>query len=90
MKLIQACENGNLELIKQLVQEGADLHTNDDYALGVAALNGHLAIVKFLVQHGANVHAGCDLALRYARSPSIVDYLKQIIRKEKIEELNVS
>ncbi len=77
-------------MIKKLVQDGADIHERDDYALGVAALNGHLDVVKYLVQNGADIHARDDYMLRNVIHSGIVDYLKSIVRKEKIEDLNVS
>lgn len=35
-----------------LVEQGADIHANGDYALRWAAKNGHLDVVKYLVKQG--------------------------------------
>ena len=44
--LINAARSGNLEIVKYLVDHGADVNKGD--ALGYAASSGHLDIVKFL------------------------------------------
>ncbi len=51
--LIAASEDGNLDVVKYLVSQGADIHADKDWALGLAAENGHLAIVKYLKLQGA-------------------------------------
>jgi len=56
----------NLEVIKKLVSEGANVQACDDWALRWAAQNGHLEIVQYLVSVGANVHVENDYSLRWA------------------------
>ena len=46
--LIKAVESGNLETVKFLVEKGADVHADDDWALCWSASNGHLEVVKYL------------------------------------------
>ena len=41
-----AAENGHFEVVKLLVEKGADIHALNDYALRYAAENGHLEVVK--------------------------------------------
>ena len=38
----------DLSTIKELVEQGADIHADDDLALRWAAENGHLEVVKYL------------------------------------------
>lgn len=67
------------DVIKELVNEGANIHARDDSALRWASARGHLDIVKYLIEHGANIHAGNDLALHLAshyEHLEIVEYLK--------------
>lgn len=47
-KLIKAAKNGDLNQVKTLVSQGADIHARDDYALRWSAYNGHLEVVEFL------------------------------------------
>jgi hypothetical protein len=44
----------SFRLIKKLVQEGADIHADNDCALRFASESGHFDIVKYLVEKGAS------------------------------------
>jgi ankyrin repeat protein len=46
--LFVICANGNLELVKLLLEHGADVHADDDRALRNAYYFDHLEIVKYL------------------------------------------
>jgi hypothetical protein len=48
--------NGNLEVLKRLVEMGADVNNCEGEPLCEAAYNGHFAIVKFLVEKGAMIN----------------------------------
>ncbi len=39
-------------MVKYLVENGADIHANNDYALECASENDHLSVVKYLVENG--------------------------------------
>lgn len=55
-----AAKAGDLETIKQLVQQGAFLNEPSDYdgktSLHLASAEGHLPVVKYLLMHGASVY----------------------------------
>jgi ankyrin repeat protein len=55
-KLINAAHAGNLEVVKCLVEQGADIHIDNELPLRYASYKGHLEIVKYLVDHGADIH----------------------------------
>jgi ankyrin repeat protein len=83
--LIKAAKQGNLEVIKFLIENGANINIYDDLAFRVAAKNGHFEIIKFLVEKGANIHAVDDYPLRWAAKnghTKVVNYLKSITEKE--------
>ena len=61
-----ASQYGHTEVIKILIQNGANVHAENDYALILASMYGHPAVVKILLGAGADVHAENDLALRFA------------------------
>ena len=70
-----------LELLRLLVKQGADIHARNNYALRRAAYKGHLEIVKFLVKQGADIHALNDYALRRAACSGqleVVMYIKSL------------
>jgi len=53
-------------VMQDLLDAGADVHADEDYALRRAAADGHADCVRLLLDAGADVHAGEDLALRWA------------------------
>lgn len=55
--LIVAVEKNKLEIVKLLVENGADAKTQDNAALICAVINGNLKIVKYLVSNGGNPHS---------------------------------
>jgi len=82
-----------LETVKFLIQEGADLHKGDESALITAAEAGYFALVQYLLHEGANIHAQEEGALRCALEKGhflLVLYLVRQgadIRNPKVEEM---
>jgi ankyrin repeat protein len=64
--LIWAASNGHFEVVKYLVEKGADIHAKDDQPLQYACVFGHFKIAKYLVEKGAHIHAGNDYGFRRA------------------------
>ena len=61
--LIEASKEGDLTKVKELIENGADIHAQNDRALCWSALNGHLEVVRLLLENGADIHADDDYAL---------------------------
>ena len=75
--LNEAARNGQLEIVKYLVEDcDANVHAWDERTLRWAAWNGQLEIVKYLVSKGANVHARDNWALRRAAWKGHLDVVK--------------
>ena len=55
--LILACEKGHLEIIFFLLENGANIHIENDEPLRIAVKNEHTKIVEYLIENGANVNA---------------------------------
>ncbi|MEE8216502.1 MAG: ankyrin repeat domain-containing protein, partial [Acidiferrobacterales bacterium] len=58
--LHDAAENGDLDKVKRLIGEGADVNARDDYSLTplhFSAGAGHTAVVELLIAEGADVNA---------------------------------
>lgn len=55
--LALTARNGDGEKVKELVENGTNIHFNNDYALRMAAGAGHTEIVGYLCDHGANITA---------------------------------
>jgi len=55
--LMDSCENGNLAMVKQLVERGAKPDRQNDHghtALSRAGCNGHTGVVEYLLKRGCN------------------------------------
>lgn len=84
MPLFLAAGSGRLEVVRFLIDEGADVNAREQRgatALTEAVYYGHLSVVKELLSRGADVNAGSeegtalDIATR-KRSPAIADLLR--------------
>jgi ankyrin repeat protein len=76
-----ASENGHLEVVKYLVEAGADIHNSDEFPLRLAIYNGHLEIVKYLIELGADIHIYEDFALRIASRDGYLEIVKYLVEK---------
>ena len=79
-RLIMAATSGDLEAIKKLKENGADIHSNNYDALDMASRFGHLDVVRYLVEDGADVYANNNEALKKAQEgghEETVRYLKR-------------
>jgi ankyrin repeat protein len=69
--LIAATYPGSVEVLRLLVEHGADIHAKDRigmHALGRATLSADVDVVRFLVEHGCDPNEpGYGTTVRYAR-----------------------
>ena len=70
-------KNGHLDVVKYLVERGADIHQYE-YALVLTAEKGHLDIVKYLIAQGANIHQ-YEYALVLAAEKGHLDIVKYLV-----------
>ena len=61
-----ASKNGHYEIVKFLLENNADIHTDDDYPIRIASQKGHLKVVELLIEKNANIHALNGYALQWA------------------------
>ena len=66
ISVCNASRNGHVQVVKIVLENGADIHAREDEPLRVASEKGHTEIVKLLLQHGADIHAREDYPLRVA------------------------
>ena len=71
----------SLDTFKYLIEKGANVHADNDYALRRSAKNGHLDVIKYLIEKGANIHANDDYALRRSARNGHLDVVKYLIEK---------
>jgi ankyrin repeat protein len=79
--LIKFAKIGDLNKIKLVLEQGADIHASNDEALRISAKNGHLEIVKYLVEHGANIHINDNAALRNSAIDYRIEVFKYLVEK---------
>ena len=65
--------------IQFLVEQGADIHVQNNYILKRSATKGQLDVVKYLVENGANIHAENDYALRYSACNGHLEVVKYLV-----------
>jgi len=74
-----ASKDGIFDIVEYLIEHGADIHIDNDYALRYASKNRHVKIIKYLLAHGANVHVNNDRPLRYALTCNHLEIIKILI-----------
>lgn len=70
----------NAEIIRELIEAGANVHANDDEALRWAASNGNVKLVNLLIEAGANIYANNDEALEQAVKYGHIEVVRSLIK----------
>ncbi|KAJ2854694.1 hypothetical protein J3B02_002546, partial [Coemansia erecta] len=84
-KLHRACNSGDLELVNDLINQGADINMKDNAGwtpLHEAALEGHNSVVVALLRHGADFAAkgfGGDTPLHDACANGHYDVVRSLL-----------
>jgi hypothetical protein len=75
--------------IQYLIEQGADIHIDNDKILQYAAIGGHLDIVHLLADNGANIHANDDAAFRKAAGHGHLEVVQYLVKRgANISEYN--
>ena len=77
--LIVASKDGNLPVVKYLVENGADITYSENDAVIYASEKGHLPVVKYLVENGADITAQDNHALREASGSGRLPVVKYLV-----------
>ena len=67
--------------IKYLLKNGADIHADDDYALRSCVKKGYLKVVKYLIEQGADIHTRNDSSLRFASEYGRLETVKYLVEQ---------
>ena len=78
-QLIQAIKNNSIKKIQDLLDNGTDIHYNNDEPLLCAANKGNLKMVKLLLDNGADIHADDDEALMRATDNDNLEIVKLLL-----------
>ena len=68
-----------IDTFKYFIEEGINIHADDDWALRYAAINGYLEVVIYLIDKGANIHADDDWALISAAFNGYLEVVRYLI-----------
>ena len=74
-----ASENGHIEVVKLLIDAGADVTAMNNKAIRLASENGHLEVVKLLIGAGADVTANDNEAIRWVSYNGHIEIVKLLI-----------
>lgn len=88
------CAHGHLQMIKLLVENGADIHTKDssgNYVVQYAAENKDINVLKYLFSEGADIHVYDDWLFRHAYNSENTEMMDFLISKgvDKAKALSV-
>ena len=75
-----AAEQGHLDTLRFLLDQGSDPCAKDNYAIGMATKNGHLDCVKLLQMRGADIFTRNNTLILLAANAGhqeIVTYLQE-------------
>lgn len=70
---------GNHNVLKFVIELGADVSSDDAYALRVASERGHTNIIRLLIESGVDVHADDDCAIRWAAINGNIDSVRLLL-----------
>ena len=76
--LIESIMEGEIELVKETIKRGVNIHHDNQLALRWASAKGHFNIIKYLIDNGANISAVNEQSLILASSNGhleIIGYL---------------
>jgi ankyrin repeat protein len=59
-----SAHNGHIEIIRFLLDNGANIHADKDQALRWSVYEKHLNVIELLLERGADVHINNDELLR--------------------------
>jgi ankyrin repeat protein len=90
-----AYERNHLDVVKYLIENGANIHAYDDGVLCYAIRRFDFELVKYLIDHGANIHAGLaslrpdivgnhDYALKHSAINGYLNIVEYIIKNIKV------
>jgi ankyrin repeat protein len=84
--LIEAAANGRIEVVKLLLEKGADVNGHNEGGetpLHYAAWGGHVKVMEILLDHGANPTlkgTGCGTPMQWAGRGGQIEAIKVLMR----------
>ena len=76
-----SAENGHVDILGYLVENGVDFQTNNNNAVRLASRNGHLEVVKYLVERGADFRDDDNDVIKMASMNGHLDIVEYLTDK---------
>jgi hypothetical protein len=83
LAIVRAAEVGNLDIIKYLVEKGADVNAQSGAPMTASVDGGHLDNVKYLIENGADLKINEYSDLYLAAERGNIDMIKYFIEEER-------
>lgn len=77
--IVSAANNGHLDIVKLLVDNGANCRFLNDWPLCLAARGGYLSIVEYLISRGSDASVDNYLPLRWSSSADHMEIVKFLV-----------
>lgn len=84
MRFIDACDSGDLELVKQFVAQGIDIK-EETYAFIKASEKGQLYVVNYLIEQGIDYHIDNECIFKNAVMHQHVELLQWLVNQGTID-----
>ncbi len=81
-----ALKEENIDIMRLLLEYGANVNINDDYPLRYASENGYLEMVKLLLKYGANPNAYNNYAIDMAKENGYTEIYNLLLKHSKSNE----
>lgn len=75
-------KSGDIPIIKFLIENKADVQTDDNYAIKKASKIGDYLVAKFLIESRADVSSGNNYAVKQARKKGYFFLVKLLIENK--------
>jgi hypothetical protein len=79
--LIRACWFGEIEIVKEAIKRGADIHCFSEEPLRAACKNSHFNIIRYLVERRADIHVFSDTILLEANIKGNFEIVKYLVEQ---------
>jgi len=74
-------KTNELKTIKHLVEDGANIESNDYLILRVSSIEGQLDIIKYFIEQGIDIHLNNDMMLENSSVNGHLDIIKYLIEQ---------
>lgn len=80
-----ACATGHVEIVKLLMDKGANVHTDEDFPLRVAIMNGNIEVINYLLDNHFKIPKNhIDYTFKWCQSSGRIQVLKILLERKAL------